>query len=241
MKIIEISKTDSTNSWLASHADATEAPCLVYALEQTAGRGQRGNSWESEPGMNLCASLLLQPDGVEAAAQFVISEAVALAVTDVLGQLGVEAKVKWPNDIYAGDRKICGILIENSLLGSRILKSVAGVGVNINQTRFVSDAPNPVSVAQITGRTHEIAAVARMLGDSVGRRMVQIQFPGETHRDFLGRLWRGDGALYPFLDKKTDERISASIQAVGADGTMTLLLDNGETRGYIFKEIEFLL
>ncbi len=137
-----------------------EAPhgLVVAAREQTAGRGQRGNTWESGPGLNLSFSIVLRPGDLHAVRQFCISEAVALAVAETveeeLRSNGVDdpVYVKWPNDIYVGDRKICGILIENTVTGTHIDKSVVGIGLNVNQREFHSDAPNPVSIIQLTAR-----------------------------------------------------------------------------------------
>lgn len=137
-----------------------EAPhgLVVAAREQTAGRGQRGNTWESGPGLNLSFSIVLRPAGIHPARQFCISEAVALAVAETVEEelrrngVGDPVYVKWPNDIYVGDRKICGILIENTVTGTHIDKSIVGIGLNVNQREFHSDAPNPVSLIQLTAR-----------------------------------------------------------------------------------------
>lgn len=244
MRIIKIEETESTNTWIARNAaikSGVEPPCLVYAVSQTAGRGQRGNSWEAEPGKNLTASAVFIPEGVMASGQFAVSEAVALAVVDFLEALGVEARVKWPNDIYVGDRKICGILIENSLLGRIISRAIAGIGININQTEFLSDAPNPVSVSQLTGKTYDIADLARMLAECLSSRLCHLASSGKLHEEFMSKLWRGDGGSYPFLDHRTGKRINASIESVAPDGMLTLLLAEDERRTYAFKEIEFLI
>lgn len=241
MKVIELDSTHSTNSWIAEHDTELTAPTLVYALEQTAGRGQRGNSWEAEPSKNLTASAFVVPDGVESFRQFVISEAVALAVTDLLADFGVVAKVKWPNDIYVGDKKICGILIEHSIMGRQIMRTIAGVGVNINQQEFLSDAPNPVSVLQLTGKNHEIADVAKALGEKIDSRMAQIAEEGRVHAEFLSKLWRGDGRLYPFRDVARNEEINARIEDIAPDGILSLRTDEGDLRKYAFKEVEFIL
>lgn len=240
MKTIEIDSTGSTNSWIAEHGNELTAPVLAYALRQTSGRGQRGNSWEAEPGKNLTASVLIVPEGVEPAAQFVISEAVALAVSDLLADMGVETKVKWPNDIYAGDRKICGILIEHSIMGREITRTIAGIGVNVNQEEFRSDAPNPVSVWQLTGETHDISDVAGALGRKVEERVAQIG-KGGVHEEFMRRLWRGDGGFYPFRDVARGETLSACITEIAPDGMLSLTTLGGEVRRYAFKEVEFLL
>ncbi|MBD5356983.1 MAG: biotin--[acetyl-CoA-carboxylase] ligase [Bacteroides sp.] len=240
MTIVEIASTTSTNSWLAENSGSLTLPTLVYALEQTAGRGQRGNSWEAETGKNLTASVLLVPAGVEPQRQFVISEAVALAVSDTLRELGVETKVKWPNDIYAGDKKICGILIEHSIMGRKITRTIAGVGVNINQEVFCSDAPNPVSVVQITGKENPIAGVAQILGGRIEARISQIP-AGTVHAEFMRNLWRGDGAYYPFYDKIRHQKIEARISDIAENGILSLLTADGEIREYAFKEVEFIL
>lgn len=241
MEIIKIEETDSTNSWVAHNRRSLTIPTMVYAGRQTAGRGQRGNSWESEPGKNLCASFLLKPEGVLPRRQFVVSEAIALAVVDLLGSCGVEAKVKWPNDIYVGDRKICGILIEHAVTPDEILYTIAGAGVNINQDRFLSDAPNPVSLIQLTGLSHDVDKMALMLAERVEERMRMAERSGEKlHEEFKRRMWRGDGRRYPFYDRLRGERVEAAIADVAADGILTLDLGDSQ-RSYAFKEVEFLI
>ena len=157
MALVILPVTASTNSWVAANSDTLAHGDIVMAVEQTAARGQRGNTWEATPGLNLTLSMLLRPEGVEAARQFDISRAVALGTAEMLQELlEQEVLIKWPNDIYVGDRKIAGILIENTLTGRLIDRSIAGIGVNINQEVFHSDAPNPVSVSQLTVRTYDL-------------------------------------------------------------------------------------
>ncbi len=242
MMTLRIEEADSTNSWVKEHESGLQPTFLLFADRQTAGRGQRGNSWESEPYMNLTASICLRPEGILPSEQFLISEAVSMAVVDLLAELGVETKVKWPNDIYAGDMKICGILIEHSIMPDRILRTIAGVGVNVNQTRFVSDAPNPVSVKQLTGESHEVSTVARRLAELVEMRMAGMYADKRgTHEEYMSRLWRADGTFHPFLDCRTNEKISARIADVAPDGMLTLETDGGESRRYAFKEVSFML
>lgn len=245
MDVVRIESVGSTNTWMTSRAEDFSRDTLVYAVEQTAGRGQRGNSWEAEPGMNLTASALLHPRGIEACRQFFISEAVALAVVDLLGLHSIRASVKWPNDVYAGDdRKICGILIEHSLLGREIRHSIAGVGINVNQREFLSDAPNPVSIRQITGEETDIGALALSFAGILESRMARIASPEEcalTHREYLAALWCGDGRPHPFADRLRGDRFMASIAAVDPDGILTLADTDGNQRKYAFKEVEFIL
>lgn len=247
MRIIKLEETASTNTWVSANRADLELPSLVYALRQPAGRGQRGNSWESEPGKNLCASAFFRPAGVAPQCQFAVSEAVALAVTDFLRHHGVEAKVKWPNDIYVGSRKICGILIEHAVTPGEILYTIAGIGINLNQLRFLSDAPNPVSLAMITGREYDVDDAAVLLSDMLERRISAIISadgePGDPealHEEFMKTLWRGDASRYPFADRLRGERIEASIAGVAPNGIITLDLGD-ERRSYAFKEIEFIL
>ena len=159
MLIEWLQEVGSTSTYLRENrADAPHAT-VVAARSQTAGRGQRGNSWEAEPGRNLTFSMLLRPRGVDARTQYAVSEAVATAIVTVLRRYVPDSDhltVKWPNDIYYTDSKLCGILIECSLSGLTIDRAVAGVGINVNQTEFRSDAPNPISLRQITGREYPL-------------------------------------------------------------------------------------
>lgn len=244
MNLRLLESVDSTNNYAKANAASLPSPTMVVAREQTAGRGQRGNSWESEPGANLTFSVFVRLPGFPARRQFAVSEAVALAVADTLGVFGVQAKVKWPNDIYVGDRKICGILIEHALMGAELMHTVIGAGINVNQKRFLSPAPNPVSMRQLLGKETPVVAVrekvaARLeaaflrLGDEEGRLGV--------HREFLRRLWRGDGNAYPFRDASTGEVFKAVIAGIDPDGPLRLRLADGEEREYLFKQVEFLL
>ncbi len=221
-----IDRCESTNSAMprsAAHGDA------LMALEQTAGRGQRGNNWEAEPGRNITLSLMLRPEGLAAVRQFEVSEAVALGVSDLLMELGVEnVAVKWPNDIYVDDRKICGILIENALSGSLISHSIAGIGLNVNQRRFRSDAPNPVSLIQLTGREHDLPALAERMIELILARLER----GNNHEDYRRRLWRGTGE-WPWRTPD-GEQFTTSITDVLPDGRLRL---SGRPAPYPFKSV----
>lgn len=238
--IVRLESVASTNTWLSANATTLPDFTIVEAVSQPAGRGQRGNSWESEPGKNLTISVLFRPDAsLVAADQFAISEATALAVADTLGEYGIEATVKWPNDIYVGDRKICGILIEHSLIGSGITHSILGIGLNINQSRFLSDAPNPVSMTNITGQEYTTDEVRDTLARKLQERLAptaSAEGRERLHRDFTAGLWRGDGRLYPFRDNLTGERFMAAIESVEPRG-MLCLTPGG--RRYAFKEVTF--
>lgn len=244
MKTVVLPEVDSTNSWLARNAASIAETTLVAAREQTAGRGQRGNTWEAEPGANLTFSVLWRPASFDPARQFAISEAFALAIADTLADLyGIEARVKWPNDIYVGDRKLCGILIEHAVIGRRIERTIAGAGININQTVFRSPAPNPVSVAQITGRKHPLPEALEAVAAAIDRRFAAIEAEDQRealHTEFMSRMWRADGRPYPFREPG-GEPFDAVIEGVEPDGILLLRDTAGRLRRYAFKQAEFLL
>lgn len=244
LHIVELDSCASTSTELAAMPQAPSGT-VVATRCQTAGRGQRGNSWESEPGANLTFSLLLRPESISAQRQFEMSMLVSLAIVGVIDRLlppYARAHIKWPNDIYVDDRKICGILIENSLSGSRIDRAIVGVGLNVNQTVFLSDAPNPVSLASVTGRRTLLGPLLREVAaailDAVGS-YVPDRDAAVLKSRYMSELWRCDGARYPFIDVASGERFNASIEDVAADGTLTLLA--AEPRKYLFKEVVFVL
>ncbi len=240
-----IDETTSTNSELASRADALKHGHALMALSQTAGRGQRGNTWEAEPGRNVTMSLLLRPAGLDVRQQFSLSEAVALGVVDTLASYGVTALVKWPNDIYVGDKKICGILIENSLEGTRIGRSIAGIGLNVNQHCFLSPAPNPVSMWQLLGTEYEVAEVGRMLVDDI-LRLCDTYLGSSAGRDvlherYMRHMWRNDGGFHPYVDVASGQRFMAVIADVALTGHLTLRDADNSVRTYAFKEVQAII
>ena len=245
MNFLLLEQVDSTNSYVSVHAGELDDMTMVIADTQTAGRGQRGNSWESEPGRNLTFTLLHRPEGIAPREQFAISEATALAIADFLEETGIRAKVKWPNDIYADDGKIAGILIELSLTGSAITDSRIGVGLNVNQREFRSDAPNPVSMANLLGADTDISRVAARVGAHLEARLSLASTPEgreKMHREFKGRLWRGDGATHPFRRRDTGGIFPGVITDVSPEGPISILdTASGSTSIFMFKEVEFLL
>lgn len=243
-RYILVHSTASTNSYLSKMAMMLPSGTVIHTLNQTEGRGQRGNSWESEPGKNVLFSMLLKSPIVPVAKQFVISEAVAVAVVTALSGYVEGLKIKWPNDIYYKDKKLCGILIEHSIMGNGINYSILGVGINVNQELFVSDAPNPVSLAQIIGQDLNVDEVLHRVCEEIERRYSFDSYTNEDfaklHREFLSLLYRNDGAFYPYT--KADEKcFNAKIVDVEPSGLLVLEDEGGSVERYAFKEVQFVL
>ena len=247
-RYILLHETASTNTYLKRMAALLPSGTVVYTHRQTAGRGQKGNSWEAEPGKNLTFSMLLKQPGVPAARQFCLSEAVSLAIVDAIEPRiasGRDVAVKWPNDIYWHDRKLCGILLELSLMGSGIDYMVAGVGLNVNQERFVSNAPNPVSLKQITGSDTDLDALLHDVCSSIEQLCAQcaqgLDAVAALHRRYLSRLYRNDGKSHLFA-KPGGERFEATISGVMPDGMLVLRhTDTGHEHTYAFKEVSHVI
>lgn len=243
-KIIHIDETDSTNRWLKEHSDRSlvtlsdvtkESSLCVVADYQTAGKGCGTNSWESERGKNLTFSVMLHPVEIPASGQFRISEVVSVALCTTLETyIYNKVEIKWPNDIYVGDQKICGILIENRLQGSTIVDSIVGIGLNVNQQVFRSDAPNPVSMYQLVG--HEIDRSALL--DAFLKALDETMVSETVATDYRRRLYRRDG-FYAYRDGYGD--FQAKLLNVLDDGRLILLDTEGNSRSYAFKEVQYII
>ena len=232
-KVIHIDETDSTNHWLKEHG---EGEMVVVTEYQTAGKGCGTNLWESERGKNLTFSMMIYPEGIPANEQFHITEVTSVALCETLEHYIYNNKVeiKWPNDIYVGEKKICGMLIENRLQGSTIKDSIIGIGLNVNQMEFRSDAPNPVSIRQLTGQENDLEALLHQFLAAFER----VSVSKTTSHDYRERLFRkGIPSLY---EDKTG-RFSATLIGVEPDGRLILQDEAGRQRRYAFKEIQFIL
>lgn len=259
-RYILLRETASTNTYLARMASMLPSGTVIYTYRQTAGRGQRGNSWESEPEKNLAFSLLLKNIAVSPEDQFYISEAASLAVADFLSRYTEGITVKWPNDVYCHDRKICGMLIENSLQGTAINNTIVGIGININQTEFRSNAPNPVSLAQATGREHDLDALLHEVCEMVEKALAFSGYGAgdfaALHSRYLASLYRRDGRLHTFavpadgnrnllapvnVNPEGWQRFEARIDSVTPDGLIHLTHPDGTQSHHSFKELAFVI
>jgi BirA family transcriptional regulator, biotin operon repressor / biotin---[acetyl-CoA-carboxylase] ligase len=194
---LHLQSVDSTNSYLFNLAKegAMVEGTVLTAHQQTQGRGQRNHQWTSQEGKNLICSILLIPNFIPPDKQFQLSKAIALGVWDFVKQripTAYHAKIKWANDIYVGDKKIAGILIENTIRGNALGYSVVGIGLNINQLEFDSNLPNPISLAQITHQKYDLDECLASLCQSVENYYDKLKngFLDEINTLYINNLYR---------------------------------------------------
>lgn len=237
-KAIYLDEVDSTNRYLLEYQPTEgEGATICVADFQTAGRGCGSNSWESERGKNLLFSLLIHPTDIEAREKFHISMAISLAICDAMQSYGMkDVSVKWPNDIYWKDKKLCGILIENRLSGTFIRDSIIGIGLNVNQDVFLSDAPNPVSMRQILGREFNRDEVLRRILAKLNVCRCMVDF---TYMRYNAMLYRRGKGFFPFRDASGD--FMAEILETDRSGLLMLRKQGGEVQSYAFKEVQFII
>lgn len=242
--IQQIDETDSTNNLLSHRCQVEKVPefTTIWAEKQTSGKGQRGNAWESESGKNLTFSIVLYPASINARKQFILSMMISLAIHDVLSLYTNDISIKWPNDIYWKDKKICGILIENELQGSEISQSVIGIGININQTAFRSLAPNPVSLKLITAQDYDREMLLQQILNTIYLYYEEIKRDKEKtfdqfHQHYMGHLYlRERTALF----HDANGIFRARIVSTEPDGHLLLEDETGMIRRYAFKEVQYI-
>lgn len=239
---IHLEETHSTNLYLRELADKDEIKdfTLVRADYQTAGRGQRGNSWEAEEGKNLLFSFLVRPSFLLARDQFLLSQITSLSIKEELDNYAEGFSIKWPNDIYWNDKKICGMLIENDLSGMYISQSIAGIGININQELFSSSTPNPVSLKQITGQDYDKEEILQKILCRYYRYYQEL-VKGDTDNitdSYQQALFRKEG-MHLYSDE--DGEFLARITEVEPDGHFVLQDESGKIRRYVFKEVQYII
>ena len=213
----------------------------VFTAFQTKGRGQPGNHWESAKAENLIFSFLLKPFSLAAQQQFRIIQFVSLAISDWLSAYHIQTAIKWPNDIYVGDRKLGGVLIENRLSGKYIKSSVIGIGININQELFSTKPPNPVSLKMLTGHSYNIEKMFQECLNACIDSYLKWQEAGNSsvlEKSYKERLYRAEG-LHLYKDK--NGLFKAGFYDIESDGHLLLKCENGEKRRYAFKEVSFII
>ncbi|CAN5605960.1 biotin--[acetyl-CoA-carboxylase] ligase [soil metagenome] len=240
-KVVRLEETGSTNRFMNEliQKEALPEGTVVMADYQASGQGLGGTKWHSEPGSNLLMSVVFRPEFLPVKKIYLVSKAIALAIKDFLSEEGLPAKIKWPNDIYIDNGKICGVLIENSLRGNMVLQSVCGIGLNVNQQIFPGEIPNAVSMKMVTGKTFSLDECRNKLCRQLEKRYLQIKDQNFNliNNDYLKSLHR----FYEMGDFESGgEKFTAQIIDVEDEGRLVIKKDNGTILRFAFKEIKFL-
>ncbi len=242
MRIVKVNATASTNTYLKEYSRSTDLreDILLWTEVQKKGRGQRGSFWESDPYKNLTFSIYKSVNGISANEQFYITMAASLAVYELLDGLGVKRlSIKWPNDILAGSRKICGILIESIIKNGDMSAVIIGVGININQTVF-NHAPRATSVKLETGKTNDLQRVLLNIPSLFEEYVDNI-----LARDFKNLKLRYESLLFrrdvpSVFEKQSGNSFMGIIEGVSPTGLLLLKDEDGNTFKYDLKEIKLL-
>ncbi|MFA9388838.1 MAG: biotin--[acetyl-CoA-carboxylase] ligase [Prolixibacteraceae bacterium] len=239
--IIKLMRVDSTNNYATAQMaiDNWNEGTVVLADEQIRGRGQINNGWESEANKNLLFSIVLYPEFLPVQNQFLLSKVVAVGIQEVLSKLVDNVKIKWPNDIYVANRKIAGILIENSIMGNVLSSTVIGIGLNVNQRTFYSAAPNPVSLCQLLKQELDLADLLTKLFNSIDKWYCKLKDGDvdEINSAYVNKLYQyGEVSEY-----EDDEGVFVGeLKGVNSIGQLLIQPVEGEMRCYHFKEVRFL-
>jgi BirA family transcriptional regulator, biotin operon repressor / biotin---[acetyl-CoA-carboxylase] ligase len=239
--IIHLGQTDSTNRYASEllKKGPVDEFTTISTFVQTAGKGQKGSSWESEPFKNLTFTIITKPSFLPFSRHFYLSVVASLAITDFMGRYLPEVQIKWPNDIYCQGKKIAGILIENTLGPDAFRDSLTGIGLNLNQELFVSDAPNPSSMKLLAGREFIPAESLDCILERYVIRYKELlwrQYP-DLMDTYYSRLL---GYLKYREYSSSGQRFTAKIVGVLDTGELQLLKKDGSLQGFNFKEVEFL-
>lgn len=237
---IELKEVHSTNQYLfdLTECQDVEHGTVVSAGFQSAGKGHGDASWESEPGKNILASIYLKEPCIPVEKQFYLSKATSIAIRDVLNNMCTGIRIKWPNDIYVRDRKIGGILIENTVEGTRIRSSIVGIGLNVNQEQFPAFIPRPASVLLETGNICDIKMLLENIVSRLRARYDQL-CQGEYEsidQEYLGNLFRY-GEECTFRDGK--HTFVATVTGVRENGELELKTREGVVKRFSFKEVQY--
>lgn len=240
-KIIYIQQLTSTNTHafnLLGRVHPGEGTIIQTGF-QTAGKGQMGNTWESQTGKNLLFSIIIYPSMIIPEKQFILSVVASLGITDFLSRHLSGSVIKWPNDIYVKNDKIAGILIENTLVSGEIENSVIGIGLNVNQDRFPTEARNAVSMKILTGSEYDLNLCLNELAADLDKRYLQLRKGDHDilKDDYMARLLR-------FMEwheyRDLNGIFTGRIISVQDDGMIKIERKSGTESGYYFKEVEFI-
>ncbi len=238
--LTRIDEVDSTNSYTFKVLRAVGLPegAVIVANQQTSGRGQRGRVWATQPFLNLTTSMVLKPSFLEAEEYFYLTKVTTLALIHILKKRQVEnVKVKWPNDIYVGEHKIAGILIENQLKGNRIGTSVVGIGLNINQVSFPSFLPKATSMKLVTGQHENVSMILEELCEHIEANYLRIKSQlQDLDRNFEQHLF-GLNEWRTYL--VNGEECELLINGVSSHGRLMVTTRSGSMEKYDFSQLQF--
>lgn len=243
-EIIWLDSVDSTSDEIRRRIPALRNLSVIAAREQTAGRGQRGNKWLTRPGENITLSMYIRPgeDGIpaiKARDAFRLTACAALSVAEYVASKGVRCSVKWPNDIYCGDRKVCGMLIESSITDGHISEAILGIGVNLNQTAFPPEILNPTSLKRLTGSDYDIRLESDLLVDILLKNLRNLD-TANLLDIYTSKLYRLN-EFNSYSDNQTGEQFEARILGINDDGKLLLATRNGLVKSFSFKEISYII
>ena len=243
LKILHFDEINSTNVYLydkmAENADIADT--VVVAAHQTAGRGMDKNRWESEAQKNLLFSIALNVNYLEAENQFKISQAVSVAIVDTLSQFIDNQRlfIKWPNDIYFDDKKLAGMLVQNTIEGRMMGVTIIGIGLNVNQIEFPKDLPNPISLKMISGKDYDLENLLNLLVTNIKASLESLRFEEKQHeinQKYILKSYRfGIWSEYFYQNQVKTLKIN------GFDKYGRLLLCDKEGAGIVcdVKELQF--
>ena len=240
--LVSLKEVDSTNTFLKnilSNSKPVPDGTVIMAETQYAGRGQRDNTWHAEPGKNLTFSLLLKPGFLSAQQQFDLTRAISLGLYDALYPLLRDSlKIKWPNDIYYGDKKLGGMLIENILQGSQIKNAIIGIGLNVNQENFPDNTANATSIKKILQRDYELKNILAEICNHIEAYYLHLKAGRFEHvrNIYLSRLyWLNEQREF-----KSNGQVFEGVIKNVKDNGLLVIDQNGGEQTYNLKEIEFL-
>lgn len=241
MRIVKVDATESTNTFLKEmcQKNGIENFTVVITDEQTKGRGQMHASWQSEKGKNLTFSVLIKIDDLKTNQQFYISKIISLAILEVLSNsLPTKISVKWPNDILSANKKICGVLIENSVKKTQINHSIIGIGLNVNQIEF-ENLPNATSMKLIANTDFELNDILYKLIKSIKKYVNILEVNDFQLIDslYLKHLYKFNR---PAMYKNGDKEFIGKIVGVSLQGKLKVELDDETIKEFDLKEIEFI-
>ncbi len=212
----------------------------VFSANQSDGRGQIGSRWQSEPGKNIAISFIFYPNFLKIDQQWLLSEMAALATHDFLSKIdGISPKIKWPNDLYVFDKKLGGILIQNSIgAGSKIDSTVIGIGLNVNQVSWPAELPNPTSLKAETGRDFDLFLLIKKWCNCLEIRYLQLKnAPGQLRKNYLQNLYRF-GEISDF-ETADGQFFSGKITGIRADGRLLISRNTEPETAWDVKQIRF--